>query len=142
VPDFGELLAESESVGVAVRLEMHGSPELASPVVARTAYRILQESLTNVRKHAPGATVRVTLRFGPDRVRLTVRNSAPDRRGDQELTASGSGTGLFGLRQRTELVSGSLRAGPTEDGGFEVDATLPAYVPTPDKASRTTREIA
>jgi signal transduction histidine kinase len=132
VPDFAELLAESESVGVAVQLEQHGNPGLASPVVARTAYRIVQESLTNVRKHAPGATATVTMRFGTDRVRLTVRNSAPERGGDADLTASGSGTGLLGLRQRVELVSGSLYAGPTEDGGFVVDATLPAYVPTRD----------
>ncbi|MDT7776122.1 MAG: hypothetical protein QOC67_5046 [Pseudonocardiales bacterium] len=132
-PDFSELLAESESVGVAVELEQHGNPELASPVVGRTAYRVVQESLTNVRKHAPGATARVTMQFGPDRVRLTVRNTAPEHNGDEALTASGSGTGLLGLRQRVELVSGSLYAGPTEDGGFVVDVTLPAYVPTREK---------
>ncbi|HWN34044.1 MAG TPA: histidine kinase [Pseudonocardia sp.] len=138
-PDFRELLVESESVGVAVELEQHGNPELASPVVARTAYRIVQESLTNVRKHAPGATARVVMRFGADRVRLTVRNSAPECRGDEELTASGSGTGLLGLRQRVELVSGSLYAGQTEDGGFVVDATLPSYVPTRDSSARDRR---
>jgi signal transduction histidine kinase len=138
VPDFAELLAESESVGMTVRLEASGNPQLASPVVSRTAYRIVQEALTNVRKHAPGATTTVTMRFGSDGVRLRVRNTAPARRADQDLTASGSGTGLLGLRQRTELVSGSFHAGPTDDGGFEVDAVLPAYVPTPDK----TREIA
>jgi signal transduction histidine kinase len=132
-PDFSELLAESESVGVAVELEQYGNPELASPVVGRTAYRVVQESLTNVRKHAPGATARVTMKFGSDRVRLTVRNTAPEHNGDEALTASGSGTGLLGLRQRVELVSGSLYAGPTDDGGFVVDATLPAYVPTRDK---------
>ncbi|HEX4360019.1 MAG TPA: histidine kinase [Pseudonocardia sp.] len=132
-PDFRELITESESVGVSVELEQHGNPELASPVVGRTAYRIVQESLTNVRKHAPGATARVTMQFGADRVRLTVRNTAPQHTGDEALTASGSGTGLLGLRQRVELVSGSLYAGPTDDGGFVVDATLPAYVPTRDQ---------
>ena len=137
-PDFAELIAESESVGLRVRLDAHGKPELASPVVARTAYRIVQESLTNVRKHAPDAVATVTMRFGSDRVRVTVRNTASARSGDQALTASGSGTGLLGLRQRTDLVSGSFYAGPTDDGGFEVDAALPAYVPTPDR----TREIA
>lgn len=129
-PDLAELVVESESVGVSVQLDQRGNPGLASPVVARTAYRIVQEALTNVRKHAPGATVAVTMRYEPDRVRLTVRNSAPDRQADESLTASGSGTGLLGLRQRVELVSGTLRTGATEDGGFEVDATLPAYVPT------------
>jgi signal transduction histidine kinase len=129
-PDLAELVVESESVGVSVRLDQRGNPGLASPVVARTAYRIVQEALTNVRKHAPGATVRVTMRYEPDRVRLTVRNSAPERQADESLSASGSGTGLLGLHQRVELVSGTLRTGATEDGGFEVDATLPAYVPT------------
>jgi signal transduction histidine kinase len=132
VPDFAELCAESESVGVPVRLEQSGDAQLASPVVARTVYRIVQESLTNVRKHAPGADATVRVRYTSDQVRLVVRNGAPERGGDAGLTASGSGTGLLGLRQRVELVSGSLAAGPTEDGGFEVDATLPAYVPTPD----------
>ena len=141
VPDFDELIAESESVGVAVRLETFGDPGLASPVVARTAYRIVQESLTNVRKHAPGATATVTLRFDPDRVRVIVRNGTPSRGPDQRLTASGSGTGLLGLVQRTELVSGSLAIGPTRDGGFEVDARLPAFVPTPGKPKLSAREI-
>jgi signal transduction histidine kinase len=135
-PDFGELLTESRSIGVSVTLEQHGEPSLASPVVTRTAYRIIQESLTNVRKHAPGATALVRIRYSPDRVWLTVTNTAPGRWVDAGLTASGSGTGLLGLRQRVELVSGTLRAGPTEDGGFEVDATLPAYVPTRDEQAR------
>ncbi|MBB6379448.1 signal transduction histidine kinase [Pseudonocardia eucalypti] len=135
LPDFTELLSESESVGVPVHLDQRGNPALASPVVARTAFRIVQEALTNVRKHAPGAAARVTMRYEPDRVRLTVRNSMPTQRVDAALTASGSGTGLLGLRQRVELVSGTLHAGATEDGGFQVDATLPAYVPTRDEPS-------
>jgi signal transduction histidine kinase len=130
VPDFAELFAESESVGVVVKLDQRGDPSLASPVVARTAYRIIQESLTNVRKHAPGATALVRLHYSPDQVRLTVRNTMLEQRADVGLTASGSGTGLLGLRQRVELVSGTLVVGPIEDGGFQVDAMLPAYVPT------------
>jgi signal transduction histidine kinase len=129
-PDLEELLAESESVGVTARLERSGNPDLASPVVARTAYRVAQEALTNVRKHAPGAHAVVRLAYQSDRVRLTVRNSAPEGPADPGLTGSGSGTGLLGLRHRVELVSGSFRAGPTADGGFEVEAVLPAYVPT------------
>ncbi|WP_245607304.1 sensor histidine kinase [Pseudonocardia spinosispora] len=134
-PDFADLIAESESVGLSVTLDQVGRPSSASPVVGRTAYRIVQESLTNVRKHAPGATASVRLSFGAERVRVSIRNTAPGPdAGDLALTASGSGTGLLGLRQRVELVSGALRAEPTEDGGFEVDATLPAYVPTRDNS--------
>jgi signal transduction histidine kinase len=136
VPDFAELMAESESVGVTVRLERDGDPALASPVVARTAYRVIQEALTNVRKHAPGAAVLVRVGYRPDQVRLTVRNAPPERRADAGLTASGSRTGLLGLRQRVELVSGTLSAAPTPDGGFEVEAILPAYVPTRDDQAR------
>jgi signal transduction histidine kinase len=136
-PDFSELLAESESVGVCVRLEQEGDASIVSPVVARTVYRIVQESLTNVRKHAPGATALVRLRYGADRVRLTIRNTPPEQHGDDGLTASGSGTGLLGLRQRVELVSGTLRTGHTEEGGFEVHASLPAFVPTRDDEALT-----
>jgi signal transduction histidine kinase len=137
-PDFGELLTESESVGVSVELDQRGNPALASPVVGRTAYRVVQEALTNVRKHAPGATAKVIMDYQADRVHLPIRNTAPERQVDESLTASGSGTGLLGLRQRVELVSGTLHAGPTEDGGFEVDATLPAYVPTREEPARAT----
>jgi signal transduction histidine kinase len=98
--------------------------------VARTAYRVVQEALTNVRKHAPGAAVRVRLRYHPDRVRVTVTNSAATAAPDPALAATGSGAGLRGLEQRVGLVGGELDAGPTPEGGFRVDARLPGYVPT------------
>ncbi len=132
-PDFADLVAESDSVGVRVWLTQTGGPDLASPVVARTAYRIVQEALTNVRKHAPGAEAEVTLEYRADRVRVTVRNTAPARGADAALAGAGSGTGLLGLRQRVDLVSGTFLAGPTADGGFEVETVLPAYVPTRDR---------
>ena len=97
--------------------------------MGRTAYRIVQESLTNIRKHAPGASATVLVRYGGDRVRLTIRNTAATRSVDADLSGTGSGSGLLGLRQRVELVGGTLHAGPNGDGGFEVDAILPAYVP-------------
>jgi signal transduction histidine kinase len=131
--DIAELLDTSRSVGLAVRHVQEGDPTLASPVVRRTTYRVVQEALTNVHKHAPGATTEVSVRYQRDRVELSVRNTAPTGPADPGLTASGSGTGLIGLRQRVELVSGTLRADPTDDGGFEVVATLPAFVPTPER---------
>jgi signal transduction histidine kinase len=70
----------------------------------------------------------VHARYGSDEVRLTVRNTAPTTRSTPDLIATGSGTGLVGLRQRVELVGGELRAGPRPDGGYELDATMPAYV--------------
>lgn len=130
LPDLSTLAAESESVGVPVELVTEGNPTLTSPVVGRTAYQVVREALTNVRKHAPGAKVRVHVRYGADRLRLTIRNQPSPRAADPGLAETGSGSGLYGLQQRVELVGGTLDTGATADGGFEVDAILPAYVPT------------
>jgi signal transduction histidine kinase len=130
------LVAESTAVGVPAQLAEDGDPALASPLVARTAYRIVREALTNVRKHAPGAQVLVRASYGDSEVRLCVHNTAPMGSADIELAETGSGLGIASLRQRIELMHGTLRAGPAPDGGFTVAATLPAYVPTagPDGA--------
>ncbi|WUI04305.1 histidine kinase [Spirillospora sp. NBC_00431] len=128
LPELSVLVAESAAVGVPVELAEHGDPPSASPAVGRTAYRVVQEALTNARKHAPGAAVHVDVRYRTDGVRLTVRNTAASREPDAELAASGSGMGLAGLRERVELIGGTFTAGPHQDG-FRVEATLPAYVP-------------
>ncbi|MFD0419317.1 sensor histidine kinase [Streptomyces alboflavus] len=127
VGDWGlsVLVEESRAVGVEVVLSESGDRSVSSPVVARTAYRIVQEALTNVRKHAPGSGVRVEVRYEADRVRLRVRNSAPTAAVDRELASSGSGSGLKGLRQRVELVGGTFESGPRPDGGFHIEAVLP-----------------
>jgi signal transduction histidine kinase len=133
-PGLAALVAESTGVGTPAELAEQGDPALASPVVGRTAYRIVREALTNVRKHAPGARVTVQVSYAESGVRLTVRNAAPPHpasaRSDSALSATGSGLGIAGLRQRVELVHGTLRASGLPDGGFCVEARLPAYVPT------------
>ncbi|MGH3311691.1 MAG: sensor histidine kinase [Streptomyces sp.] len=136
VAGFAELVAESAAVGIPTELIEEGDPALASPVVGRTAYRVVREALTNVRKHAPGArvTVRVEYDDGEGQVRLTVRNTPPTGKPSSALAGTGSGLGIAHLRQRIELVPGTLRAGPAPDGGFSVEATLPAYVPTAEPA--------
>jgi signal transduction histidine kinase len=128
--DFAALVAESTAVGTPAELVEEGDRGLASPVVGRTAYRIVREALTNVRKHAPGARVRVHIEYGQAQVRLTVRNTPPTGLPGNPLAGTGSGLGIAGLRRRVEVVHGTLRAGPSPDGGFRVEATLPAYVPT------------
>jgi signal transduction histidine kinase len=128
--ELAALAAESTAVGLPTELVQDGDPRLASPVVGRTVYRIVQEALTNTHKHAPGARVWVRVRYDPAEVRLEVRNSSPTRPLDAGLIGTGSGMGLASLRRRVELVGGALDAGPTPDGGFCVAATLPAYVPT------------
>jgi signal transduction histidine kinase len=134
VADLAALIAESTAVGTPAELVQEGDPALASPVVTRTAYRIVREALTNVRKHAAGAQVSVQVSYDESHVRISVRNTrggrGPAHGPGSDLAATGSGLGLPSLRQRIELVHGTLRAGPTPDGGFSLEATLPAYVPT------------
>jgi signal transduction histidine kinase len=128
------LVAESTAVGTPAELVEQGDPALASPVVGRTAYRIVREALTNVRKHAPGAHVLVRISYDESLVRLSVRNTAAAALPDRGLAATGSGVGLASLRQRIEVVHGTLRAAGTPDGGFCLEATMPSYVPTAEPA--------
>jgi signal transduction histidine kinase len=139
---FATLIAESTAVGNPAELTEDGDPALASPVVGRTAYKIIREALTNVRKHAPGARVNVLVSYDDSRVQLTVRNTRPTTQAGNDLASTGSGLGIASLRQRVELVHGTLRAGGTPDGGFCLEATLPAYVPTADAAPVTAESAA
>jgi len=127
---LAELVAESTAVGTPAELAEQGDPALASPVVSRTVHRIVREALTNVRKHAPGAHVAVQVSYDESQVRLSVRNIAAAVPPDGSLAATGSGLGLASLRQRIDVVHGTLRAGGTPDGGFCLEATMPSYVPT------------
>ncbi len=129
-PDPATLVAESVSAGIPVELDVEGERSQMSPTIARTVHRIVQEALTNARKHAAGAEIRVKLRYRPDGVGIRVINTRPRRRPDEVLVGSGSGLGLSSLRHRVELVGGTLQAGSTPDGGFRIAADLPAYVPT------------
>jgi len=131
---FAALVAESTAVGTPAELIEDGDPGLASPVVGRTAYKIVREALTNARKHAPGARVTVHASYDQTRVRLVIRNT-PASQPATALAGTGSGLGIAHLRQRVELVHGTLHAGPSPDGGFCVEATLPAYVPTTEPAA-------
>ncbi|ACZ88892.1 hypothetical protein Aros01_04840 [Streptosporangium roseum] len=134
VLDLTGLVAESRAAGIEVGLVTEGEPLPTPPVVDRTAYRVVQEALTNVHKHAPGARVTVQVSYAGDLLRILVRNTAAD--GGTEIMLGEGGTGLSGLRQRVELVHGSLRAGPSQDGGFEVRAALPV-APGAGPAGRT-----
>ena len=125
MPDLTPLIAVSESVEVPVHLVTSGTPVALAPVVGRTVFRIVQEALTNVRKHAPAAHTEIHLRYQTDGVHLVVRNTAPTAAPDPALVASGAGTGLLGLRERVDFLGGTLSAGPTPDGGFQIEARLP-----------------
>lgn len=128
-PDPHQLVQDTRSTGTAVDLDTQGDPALASPLVAATLHRVIQEALTNVHKHAPGAQVRVRLHYGPTAVHTRITNTAPTQSPDPELVSSGSGRGLAGLRRRVELLGGLLNTAPTPEAGFEVHAQLPAHIP-------------
>ncbi|MEU6356423.1 histidine kinase [Streptomyces sp. NPDC047072] len=116
--DFlGQLLGTAAGAETTISGERRPLSAEASQAVRRVA----QEALTNVRKHAPGAKVRVWLDYGEDRVTLVVRDSGGS---PGELTATGGGYGLLGMRERAELLGGSLDAGP-DDEGFVVTLKVP-----------------
>ncbi|WP_020660723.1 sensor histidine kinase [Amycolatopsis benzoatilytica] len=134
--DVADLVAESVAVGIATELSVAGERDSVSPTVARTAYRVVQEALTNIRKHAPGCSAAVSLRYHSGGLDVAVANTRATRPPDPALAGSGSGAGLSGLRQRVELVGGTFEAGAAVGGGFRVGAILPAYVPTAEGAAR------
>ncbi|TDD66463.1 sensor histidine kinase [Jiangella aurantiaca] len=121
------LVDESRQAGMRVTVvdELAGAGAEPPPVVARCAYRVVQEALTNVRKHARGTGVCVTLTGGPGGgLAVEVRNRMPvGSAGRSEIP--GTGTGLIGLAERVELAGGSLEHGITADGDFRVHAWLP-----------------
>ena len=107
-------------------LHVEGDPGSVPAVVARTVYRVVQEALTNARKHAPGAPVTIRVAYPGDRVDVEVRNAPPRRRGDPGLTGTGSGIGLAGLDRRVAMLGGAFHAEGDDQGGFTVTATIPA----------------
>jgi signal transduction histidine kinase len=120
---LNDLLDEArDAAGAATRLIVSGSPVTLDPGVELAAYRIIQEALTNARRHAPGTAVDVELHYTDDDLRLRVRDNGPG----PPPTAPAGGHGLSGMRERAAAVGGELRAGPAAVGGFLVEARLPA----------------
>ncbi|MFH7596891.1 histidine kinase [Streptomyces racemochromogenes] len=124
--DIEALVAESRDGGVAVRLAWTGPDLDGRPAgVRRAVHRVVREALTNVHRYASAAHVTVTVAHGEEAVRVTVRNGAPP--GPPVPAGSlGTGRGLTGLRERVELLGGTLAAAPQPSGGFRVEAVLPA----------------
>jgi signal transduction histidine kinase len=98
---------------------------IPSPAVQHVLYRTVQEGLTNITKHAPGATATLEFHIDFDQVSLKLTNSKPDRSPDR---LPGARYGLLGLRERAAQLGGTLRAGPLDDGGFELSLTLPTHI--------------
>ncbi|MEV4213707.1 histidine kinase [Micromonospora sp. NPDC049662] len=113
----------------AAALAVTGTPVPVSPAVGQAVVRVIQEALTNVRKHAPDARVEVGVQYEGGGVRVLVRNGVVRSAADARLAASGAGTGLHGLRRRVELLGGTFAAGPEPGGGFTLRALLPGAQP-------------
>ncbi|WP_055566053.1 sensor histidine kinase [Streptomyces atriruber] len=138
IEQLGELVDEArDASGGALRLIVEGPMRPLDAGVELTAYRIVQEALTNARRHAPGAAIDVELRYGPGKLRLRVRDNGPS---PHSSTDHDDGHGLLGMRERAAMVGGTLRAGPASGGGFLIEATFP--VPPGEPRARESREQA
>jgi len=119
---LGDLVAGVRGAGLAVQTAVSGTPRPLPPGVELSAYRILQEALSNAMRHAPGSDVRVEIACAPAALRLCVVNG-PSRAAASTLP--GPGHGLLGMRERAAMLGGDLTAGPTSAGGYAVTAVLP-----------------
>ncbi len=124
--DLPKLVDESRAAGLGVRFTLGGARRMLSAEAEQTAYRVVQEALTNVLKHAPGADVEVVVAYVPSGVALAVSNGCPsaDRHADLEKAIPSGGNGLVGMRERVTALGGAFTAGPTDEGGFRVEARL------------------
>ncbi|MFG2996989.1 histidine kinase [Streptomyces sp. NPDC048340] len=133
-----QLVETTVRAGQPVELSLAaGAAGAAPPAVDLSAYRIVQEALANVVRHAPGAPTRVSVTVDEDEILVLVVNG-PAREAVVELESSGTGHGLVGMRERVRLTGGTLDTGPLPDGGFRVAARLP-LVP-PDGTARMNEE--
>ena len=137
--DLDALLDSARSGGVSVTVTRGGNPVPLPEGVDLSAYRIVQEALSNAMRHAPGSHVRLDLAYRPDALALEIRNDAVSRRAVPSRSwwpaapgPPGGGQGLVGMRERATMLGGSLEAGPTADGGFQVTAVLPVSPPEED----------
>ena len=119
---LASLAGRVRATGVPVDVAVTGTPIPLTAGVDLTAYRVVQEALTNALKHATGASVRIAVEYAPDSVRIAVTDTGGTR---AEGPRAGNGRGLTGLRERLAVFGGTLQAGPRPTGGFRVTATIP-----------------
>jgi len=139
--DLDSLLESARSGGVTVTVAVSGTPRPLPDGVDLSAYRIVQEALSNAMRHAPGSAVQVMLSYGEAALHIEVRNagSAPGVQVTEVPhngagPGHGGGHGIIGMRERAAMLGGHLRAGPTGDGEFLVTAALPLGDGAPEDA--------
>ncbi|MFD7639951.1 sensor histidine kinase [Kitasatospora sp. NPDC059795] len=123
--ELPELVEQSRAAGMAVSLTVSGEHLAYVAEAEQTAFRVVQEGLTNAHKHAGGARVVVLLAYVPNGVRVSVVNDCPGGAAMPVALPSG-GNGLVGMRERVMALGGMFHAGPEGDGGFRVEAVLPS----------------
>ncbi len=123
--ELDELIGQSAAAGMAVDLSVEGESRLYAPVVEQTAYRVVQEALTNVHKHAAGAKTHVRLAHRASEIAMQVENEPPPEAASSARLPSG-GNGLVGMEERVSALGGVFVSGPTDAGGFRVSAVIPA----------------
>ncbi|MEU2334263.1 sensor histidine kinase [Streptomyces sp. NPDC006654] len=119
--DLDTLVGSLQAGGMPVRIERTGLPRPVAPTTELTAYRIIQEALTNTHKHAGAAQALVALDYGADTLRVTVTDDGRPGR----PKGPGTGHGLMGMHERAAAIGGSVTTGPRREGGFRVHAELP-----------------
>ncbi|MGN6444101.1 sensor histidine kinase [Amnibacterium sp.] len=124
--DVEELVAQAHRAGTSIVFEQPAGPWTAGvgPLTGLTAYRIAQEAMSNAIRHAPGSDVVVALARMGDDITVSVVNTATG----EPAVDSRSGHGLVGMTERAAIAGGTVRFGPTEEGGFAVEARLPVFV--------------
>jgi signal transduction histidine kinase len=123
VTEIPSLIEHVQHAGVDVELCVEGQPRAVSGGVAVAAYRIVQEALTNVLKHAGGAPTRVVIRWADAALELEILDCGPGNGvGERDAVV---GRGLAGMRERAAMYGGALSAHPGSDGGYEVHARIP-----------------
>jgi signal transduction histidine kinase len=120
--DLEQLLDGIRAAGLPVTLRIEGTPRTLPQAADLSAFRIVQEALTNSLKHAGPASADVVVRYAPDEVSLEIRDTGP---GGGSSNGHGTGNGLVGMRERVAMFGGELAAAPEPEGGFAVCARLP-----------------
>jgi signal transduction histidine kinase len=120
---LGDLIAEARDAELTVDLSIKGGVRLLSPTLEVSAYRVIQEALTNTRKHSKATTASIRLDYGLTELEVDVFDDGPER--DVERGRGTVGLGLIGMRERAALHGGHLRAGPRPGGGFAVHGSFP-----------------
>jgi len=124
------LVARARAAGLPVTVTVTGAQRPLPPDVDQAAYRIVQEALTNVSRHAGDASASVHLHYTPQTFSIQVDDDGEGADTSTGTRPSGPGLGLVGMRERVSALGGQLYAGPQDDGGFRVRAELPARVPS------------